>query len=591
MPQVLRGTDLEMNEKIEEEILRIALLNAIKHDGKAKVKPVLGRLLAVRPELRVNVRDLMPVVKNVVQSVNDLTLAEQRRIVEERWPQALAEAVEKEEKERALPPLPNVEKYDRVVTRFAPNPDCALHLGSARAIILSHEYARIYKGRFLLRFEDTDPRLKRSALQFFEMIREDLLWLGCKWDEEYIQSDRVQIYYEYAERLLEDGKAYICTCTPEEFRAKILLKEPCSCRGLEPSESLSRWEKMLDGSYGEGEAVMRVKTDLNHPNPAIRDWPAFRIIDTRRYPHPRVGDKYRVWPLYNFASGIDDHLLGVTHIIRGKEHLSNQLRQEYLYRHLGWEYPEAIHYGRLKIVGASLSKSKILRDVRSGLYEGWDDPRLATFAALRRRGIRPEAIRRLIIEIGPRSADIVLSWENLYAHNRKVVDPEAKRYFFVKNPFKLLVREVPQRFTAEVPLHPNRPEVGSRRLCIEPINGEASILISDSDLNLLKRGAVIRLIGLFNFKVESLDRKRAIGVFHSRPHEEARRLGAPLIHWIPDGSGLPCDVVMPDGSITSGLVEENFKGVHVGDIVQFERFGFVRVDRIDEGFTVYFAHK
>ena len=580
-----------MDKKLEEEVLRIALLNAIKHGGKAKVKPTLGRLLAEKPELRVKVGDLVPVVERVVESVNSLTLTEQRRIVEERWPEALAETPEKKEKEITLPPLPNVEKYGRVVTRFAPNPDCALHLGSARAIILSHEYARMYNGKFILRLEDTDPRLKRSALEFFEMIREDLLWLGCKWDEEYIQSDRIPIYYGYAERLLEEGKAYICTCTPKEFRARVQLKKPCPCRELEPGENLARWERMLDGSYSEGEAVMRVKTDLNHPNPAVRDWPAFRIIDTEKYPHPRVGDKYRVWPLYNFAAGIDDHLLGITHIIRGKEHLTNQLRQEYLYRHLGWEYPEAIHYGRLKIVGASLSKSKILRDVRRGLYKGWDDPRLATFAALRRRGIRPEAIRRLIIEIGPRPSDIVLSWENLYAHNRKIIDPEAKRYFFVKNPFRLLVRGVPRGFTAEIPLHPSRPEIGSRRLHVEPVNGEASVLISDSDLNLLREGAVIRLIGLFNFEVESLEESRVVGVFRSQAHEEAKRLGAPLIHWIPDGSGLPCKVVMPDGSVSSGLVEENFRGVRVGEVVQFERFGFVRVDGKDGAFTVYFAHK
>ena len=163
---------------------------------------------------------------------------------------------------------------------------------------------------------------------------------------------------------------------------------------------------MLDGTFKEGEAVVRIKTDLSHPNPAVRDWPALRIINTERHPHPRVGSKYRVWPLYNFACGIDDHLIGVSHIIRGKEHLTNQRRQEYMYKHLGWQYPEAIHYGRLKIKGASLSKSKIVEGIRNGTFRDWDDPRLATFAALRRRGISPEAIRRLIIDVGPKTADV-----------------------------------------------------------------------------------------------------------------------------------------------------------------------------------------
>jgi glutamyl-tRNA synthetase len=172
---------------------------------------------------------------------------------------------------------------------------------------------------------------------------------------------------------------------------------------------------MLDGTYPEGSAVMRVKTDLDHPNPAVRDWPALRIIDTVKYPHPRVGSKYRVWPLYNIAAGLDDHLLGITHIIRGKDHLTNGVRQEYLYKHLGWEYPQAIHYGRLKITGAFLSKSKIVAGIRDGTFNGWDDPRLATFAALRKRGITPEAIKKMIIDVGPKPADVTLSWENLYA--------------------------------------------------------------------------------------------------------------------------------------------------------------------------------
>ena len=169
-------------------------------------------------------------------------------------------------------------------------------------------------------------------MEFYDKIREDLKWLGCKVDEEYIQSDRLPIYYEYAEKLLRDGNAYVCTCIPDEFRKKTLQSEPCPCRSLPPTEHLERWKRMLNGGYAEGEAVVRVKTDLNHPNPAVRDWPALRIIDTKKYPHPRVGSKYRVWPLYNMAAGVDDHLLGITHIIRGKEHLTNGVRQEFMYQ-------------------------------------------------------------------------------------------------------------------------------------------------------------------------------------------------------------------------------------------------------------------
>ncbi|MCD6470593.1 glutamate--tRNA ligase [Candidatus Bathyarchaeota archaeon] len=581
-------------EVIKENIRRIALINAILHDGKAQNKPVIGKLLSEKPELRSLVREIVGLVNEIVREVNEIPLEEQIHIVREKWPEALEKQMGKSKKkpeEKVLPPLPNVEKYERVVTRFAPNPDCVLHLGSARAIILSHEYARMYQGRFILRFEDTDPRLKRSSLHFMDLIRSDLEWLGCHPDEEYIQSDRIEIYYEYAEKLLEDGYAYICTCPPEEFRRRILAKEPCPCRSLKPEDNLRRWEAMLSWRYAEGEAVMRIKTDLNHPNPAIRDWPAFRIIDTKKNPHPRVGSKYCVWPLYNFACGVDDHLMGVTHIIRGKEHLTNQERQKYMYRYFGWRYPEAIHYGRLKIEGASLSKSKILRGVREGIYEGWDDPRLATFLSLRRRGIKPEAIRRLILEIGPRPADITISWENLYAHNRKIVDPIANRYFFVWDPVKLTVKNVRREFVVQVPLHPDYPDRGKRVFHIKPINNEASLLISGQDAIMLKPGVIIRLMELFNVKIEAVDKAQVLSIFHSEAYSEARKMKARLIHWIPEGSGLPCEVIMPDNSRTIGLVEASLKNASSDEIVQFERFGFVRIEKTGEKFVTVFAHK
>jgi len=579
------------NSEIKEAIRRIALINAIAFQGKAQAKPVLGKILSEKPDLKNRIRDIALLVNDVVQEVNRIPLEEQIEIVRRLWPEALIKEKEKIEEKKGLASLPNVKKYGQVITRFAPNPDSMLHLGNARAIVLCDEYAKMYKGSFRLRFEDTDPRLKRSALPFYEGIREDLKWLGCQWDIEVIQSDRLPIYYEHAESLLQKGSAYVCICKPEEFRKRILAKKPCPCRDMPISEHLTRWKRMLNGKYKEGEAVVRIKTDLNHPNPAVRDWPAFRVIDVKKYPHPRAGGKYRVWPLYNFSCGIDDHLMGITHIIRGKEHLTNQRRQEYLYRHFGWEYPEALHYGRLKIAGASLSKSKILRGVQDGTYKSWDDPRLATFIALRKRGMRPEAIRQLIIDIGPRPADITLSWENLYAYNRKIVDSVANRFFFVQQLMKLLVKGVQKEFTAQIPFHPSYPERGFRTLEVKPKNNEAYLLISSKDAALLKRGSIIRLIELFNIQIEDMREDEVIARFHSEPYNEARRLGAPLIHWIPEWQGVPCEVVMPDGSVVSGLAEDTFRDVSLDQIVQFERFGFVRVDEIDHKITVFFAHK
>lgn len=575
--------------EIRKVIHKLALVNAVNYNGKAQAGPVIGKLLAEKPELKTRVKEFGPAVADIIQQVNGLSLNEQRKIVEKNWPEMLVK--EKVEEEKRLPTLRNVERYERVVTRFSPNPDCAIHLGSGRAIVLCSEYAKMYKGSFILRFEDTDPRLKRSALMFYDMIREDLVWLNCKPDEEFIQSDRIPIYYEYAERLIREGNSYVCTCKPETFRKKLLKHKPCPDRNLPPEEHLTRWERMLGGGYEEGEAVVRVKTDLDHPNPAVRDWPALRIIDPAKHPHPRVGSKYRVWPLYNLAAGLDDHLMGISHIIRGKEHLTNQVRQEFMYRHLGWKYPEAIHYGRMKITGAFLSKSKILAGMREGEFKSWDDPRLATFAALRRRGIQPEAIRRMIIDVGPKTQDVTLSWDNLYAFNRKLIDPDANRYFFVNNPLRLTVRDVPHGFVAKLPLHPDHPERGYREIIVKPESGEASFNIASSDLAPFEKGKVVRLMELFNIKVTKTGKKAVGAVFHTQRYEDARKLNAPLVHWLPINVGVSCVVVMPDASSTEGVAEDACRNLRQDDIVQFERFGFVRIDSVDKVVTAYFAHR
>ena len=581
----------KVDSDLRESIRKIALLNAVKHEGKAQTGPVVGKILGEKPEYRTKVKEVSDLVNAVIREVNGLSLHEQTKVIEEKWPEALVK--EKVQEERHLPPLPNAPKYQRIVTRYSPNPDCVLHLGSARAIVLSHEYARMYKGKFILRFEDTDPKLKRPVLEFYDSIREDLTWLRCKPDEEYIQSDRIPIYYEYAEKLLNDGNAYICTCSPEKFRKRVLVNRSCECRDCPREEQLKRWRRMLQGDYKEGEAVMRVKTDLNHPNPAVRDWPALRVLDTQKYPHPRVGSRYRVWPLYNLAAGVDDHLMGITHIIRGKEHLTNQVRQEYMYQHLGWKYPETIHYGRLKITGASLSKSKIVQGMREGLYKDWDDPRLATFVALRRRGISPEAIRRLMMDIGPKTSDVVLSWENLYAHNRKILDPIADRYFFVQYPIELSVKHVPRKFVARLPLHPDDPKRGFREYKIVPAGSDNSVVfwVSRKDVGSSKIGTVLRLMDLFNVNISSASIYAAEASFESESYEQARDIKAQLIHWVPIGDDMPCQVMMPDATLSEGVAESACKRLKKDDVVQFERFGFVRIDGIDDKLTAYYAQK
>ena len=581
---------LENDIELRELIRKAALLNAVGHDGKAQDGAMVGKVLGEKQELRSRVKELSGIINSVVNEVNSLSLSEQKAIVEANWPETQKKH---EAEEKRLSPLPNIDKYPQIVTRFSPNPDCVLHLGSARAILLSHEYARIYNGKFILRFEDTDPKIKKPSLKFYDSIRQDLKWLGCKIDEEYIQSDRLPIYYEYTERLIGDGNAYVCECVPEEFRKITIAKQACPCRAVPANEQLERWHSMLNGEYTEGQAVVRVKTELENPNPAVRDWPALRIVDTKKYPHPRVGSKYVVWPLYNLAAGLDDHLMGMTHIIRGKEHYTNMVRQKYMYAHLGWTYPEAIHYGRLKITGAFLSKSKIVQGIKEGLYTGYDDPRLGTFAALRKRGITPEAIKKMIIDVGTKSNDVTLSWENLFSYNRKILDASSDRYFFVPQPVELKVLDVPKTFQAKLPLHPEKPDRGFREYTVTPYGGDkvVSFWVSQKDAEAMEPEKVVRFMELFNIKIKSKTETFITATFASESYEDVRKIKVQLMQWIPKGTEFSSQVVMPDASVVEGFAEADCKKLKPDDIIQFERFGFVRVNEVGEKLVAYYTHK
>ncbi|MCJ7608950.1 glutamate--tRNA ligase [Candidatus Bathyarchaeota archaeon] len=577
-------------QELRTLVRRLALENAAQHGGKTMAGVVAGKVLAQRADLRQRAREVMTIAAQVADEVNNQSPDEQKRLLSIMHPEGASKTgVSKEQ--RRLPPLPNAEKYSMIHVRFCPNPDGALHLGSARAAILCDEYAQMYDGRFTLRFDDTDPKTKSPITEAYGWIREDLKWLRIDWDDEYYQSDRLSIYYGFARTLLQTGEAYVCTCRPEQFRGFVATMSPCPCRSLLVEEQLRRWEMMIDGGYKEGEAVVRIKTDLNHPNPAVRDWPALRIIDVEQHPHPRTGTKYRVWPLFAFCCGIDDHEIGITHVIRGKEHLTNSVRQSFLYKHLGWAEPEAVHYGRLRIVGTVLSKSKMREGIAGGDYQGWDDPRLGTLMALRRRGFLPETIRQLIVDVGPKPVDATISWSNIESNDRKLLDPVASRYFFVPEPIALRVTGLNKTFSATPRLHPGRAEHGHRLLEVKSEDGEAILMVSGRDLKLLQLGSFIRLMELFNVQVEAAGDQVIVARFTGESYQEARDQGAPLIQWVPADDNIVAHLVMPDASTVEGLVEGTCRSLKVDDHVQFERFGFARIDATDERIRAYYTHR
>ncbi len=572
------------NDDIIEVARKFAAHNASQHDGKAQSGSVIGKILAEHPELKSRVKKVIPIINRGIQEVNAWTQEEQQRYVEEKYPKLL-ETKKIEEAPKTLPPLDNVDKWPMVKTRFAPNPDGALHLGSAEPITFCDEYAKMYDGHFILRFEDTSAEVKPPILEMYDAIIEDLEWMGVKIDEKYIQSDRIEIYYKYAEQVLTEGNAYVCTCEVEAFKELYMAKQACPCRELDPEEQLSRWNKMLDGTYKQGEAVVRIKTDLKDPNPAVRDWPALRISEAW---HPRQGNKYRVWPLYNFSCGIDDALMGVSHIIRGKEHDVNTTRQRWLQKHLGWKYPEIINVGRLGLEAGILSKSKMRAGIEDGTYSGWDDPRLGTLRSLRKRGIQPEAIRNIMIHVGPKPVNVSISWDNFAAENRQIIEPRSNRYSFVENPIKLTVKDVEKTITARLPVHPDYPERGYRVHVFKPVDGVIQLYLSSNDLERIQKDGLVRLMGIANIMITGI-RDEIEATYHSDDYQIAREKEAPFLNWIPFGEGVEAKVIMPDASEAIGLAEASVQDMKPDDMFQFERFGYCRVEH-SKPFVAYFTH-
>ena len=573
-------------EEIRDTALRHALHNAVTHDGKAQLGPVIGRIMAGFPEMRGKAKEVNEIVSQILSDVNSWPREKQVSVLEERWPELL-KSRKKTEEPKTLPPLKNVERFEIVKTRFAPNPDGALHLGSAEPIIFCDEYAKMYDGKFILRFEDTSPDVKTPITEVYDWIEEDLEWLGVKVDETYIQSDRIDIYYEYAVRLLEMGSAYVCTCTSQAFKELYMAKEACPCRSNSSEANLERWMKMLDGTFRKGDAVVRIKTDIKHPNPAVRDWPALRIAEGL---HPRQGDKYRVWPLYNFSCAIDDHEMKVSHIIRGKEHEVNTTRQRYLSDHLSWEFPEIINIGRLGLEVGILSKSRIRSGIEDGSFTGWDDPRVGTLRSLKRRGLQPEAIREVMIQVGPKPINATLSWDHIASVNRKIIEPRARRFTFVSDPVNLEVTGILGEHDVRLPSHPDHPEWGSRDYSVRADKGEAVFVVSGEDVEKMRETRFARLMGLFNIEITNLGSGKIHARFHSKSHQEARELDFPFVHWLPAGVGIQAQVVMPDASTAKGLAEEECQGLKEDSMIQFERFGFVRVDRRSP-FKAYYTHR
>ncbi|MGQ9723121.1 MAG: glutamate--tRNA ligase [Candidatus Jordarchaeum sp.] len=576
-----------MSKNLEQIILKHALANAIKFEGKANQKAVIGKIIAMNPELKEQAKKIGKMVSLVIEEINKLTLDEQKKKLLEIAPELLEEQ-KREEEVKELPPLPNADSYKKIVMRLAPYPSGPLHIGNTRMVVLNDEYVKKYNGKLILVFDDTiGSEEKRIIPEAYDLIKEGLEWLDVKWHQEVYKSDRIPEFYKYCEKLIREGEAYVCLCEAEEWRKKYKeTGKSCPHREQTVEENMEYWKKMLEGNFGEGRAVVRLKTGMDYPDPAVRDHIIMRISERK---HPRVGSKYRVWPLLEFSWAIDDHLLGATHILRGKDLIKEDIIEQIIWKKLNWPSVDFIHYGIITFKGLKLSKSKARRLIEERIYLGWDDPRTWSLQSLRRRGIKAEAVRRAMLDLGLSTIDIEYSPEILYAINRKMIDPEADRYFFAESPVKLTITKIPkEKIEAKPLLHPDFPERGTRKISVNVEKEAAKVLISNQDKEVMKINNIIRLKDLINITVKKLDPLEA--EFHSYTIEEARSLNAKIIHWVPTTENVPITILKPDGKSVNGLGEPQCKQLKVNQLVQFERYGFCRIDQTEPQIFAFFAH-
>ncbi len=391
-------------KNLNEKIRAYALKNAIAHDGKAQVGSVISALFneGLKKE---DVKKYVKQISEIVNEINKCSFEEQKDQFEN-----LKTEVHKRKSREGLQNLPKAKKG--VVMRFAPSASGPLHIGHALTASISFLYFKKYGGKFYFRIEDTNPEnIYKPA---YKMLEDEAKWLFHNKAKIIIQSDRLSLYYKYAESLIKKGAAYVCTCSADDFRVFVENKKDCPCRNVKVSENFARWKNMLaKKGYNPGEAVLRFKSSMQDKNPAMRDFPLARV---NTFPHPRVGKKYRVWPLMNLAVAVDDIEQGMTHIIRAKDHRDNAQRQKMIYESLGLKkkLPWTGFLGRIHFKDLHLSTTKFRHEILAGEYSGWDDPRLPTIQSLKKQNYKPEVFYKFAERVGLSENDKVMDKKEFF---------------------------------------------------------------------------------------------------------------------------------------------------------------------------------
>lgn len=561
------------------EIQKLALQNALEHDGKTSEKIILAKILGQMPEMRGKIKEIMPEIASVVQKVNNSTKESQRSDAQRLFPELLEKSKKTHSPQKPLlAPLENAID-GKVVTRFPPEPNGYPHIGHAKAAIINEEYAKMYNGKLILRFDDTNPRAER--LEYYAAIKVGLDWLNIKYNSVKNTSDDMELMYEKGKNMMELNRAYVCTCKQENIKNNRMNRIACKCS--KKDQDLEDWDMMFT-KIKPGKGIVRFRGDMNSDNTVMRDPVLFRIVDEK---HPLVGDKYRVWPSYDFAVAIEDSADGITHAFRTKEY---ELRNELYYTILDileMRKPIMSEFSRLEFDGMPVSK-RILRPlIEDGKVSWYDDPRLPTLEALRRRGMRPEGIRKFIASLGLTKADTLAPFDALESFNRKHVDKTSIRLFMVTEPVLIKISGSPEKI--EISNHPTG-DMGKRTV---EVGGQ--IYLAKEDLQNIAPGTQIRLIGLGNISINKIsDHVTAEYVGDTKDSSVIK------VQWVPKMNSHKIKVIIPkilfiNDSFNEDSLEEKyaytepeFLNLEEGSEIQFVRFGYCRKDSQNQ---VIFTHK
>jgi glutaminyl-tRNA synthetase len=506
-------------------------------------------------------------------------------------------------------------RYQKVHTRFPPEPNGYLHIGHAKAIVLNFTIAEKYGGLCNLRMDDTNP-LKEEA-RYVEAAVEDVRWLGFDWGNRlYFASDYFDQLYQYAVELIKKGKAYVDDLSPEEIRRyRGTLTEPgieSPYRNRSVEENLELFEKMRRGEFNEGEKVLRAKIDMASGNLNMRDPVIYRIIKAS---HHRTGDKWCIYPTYDFAHPLSDSIEGITHSLCTLEFEDHRPLYDWFIEQLGIHHPRQIEFARLNLSYTVLSKRKLSRLVEEGYVSGWDDPRMPTIAGLRRRGYTPEAIRDFCEKIGISKANSVVDIQLLEHCLREDLNKRAPRVMAVLRPVKVIIENYPENYTEELDAenNPEDPSMGTRKL---PFTRE--IYIEEDDFMeepppkyyRLAPGREVRLKHAYIIRCERVIKDTQTGKIkeilchydpESRSGSTQQRKVKATLHWVSAKHAIDAEVrlydrlflkpnpeecedflecINPDSLkiLKQCKVEKSLANAKVGDRYQFLRLGYFCVD-------------